>query len=93
MSYEFLKAGNSVIFNTKTTVIKTSFYGVEVLGVVGADIANTIKDVKSLHLQVKPYIPGIPTSYTDYNYVIVKLANGQKEVVGLPWIVEGSIQL
>ncbi len=93
MSYDNLKAGNNVIFNVKTTVIKSSFIGVTVEGTVTAAIAQQIADVKSLHLQVKPYIQGLPSNYDDYSYVIVQMPNGKREVIGLPWIVETSIQI
>lgn len=93
MSYDNLKAGNNVIFNVKTTVIKSSFYGVTVEAIATASIAQKIKDVKSLHLQVKPYISGLPNNYDDYSYVIVRMPNGDTEVIGLPWIVETSIQI
>ena len=93
MSYNNLKAGNNVIFNVKTTVIKSSFYGVTVEAIATASIAQKIKDVKSLHLQVKPYISGLPNNYDDYSYVIVRMPNGDTEVIGLPWIVETSIQI
>lgn len=77
----------------KTTVIKSSFYGVTVEAIATASIAQKIKDVKSLHLQVKPYISGLPNNYDDYSYVIVRMPNGDTEVIGLPWIVETSIQI
>ena len=93
MSYEFLKSGNTVNFNTKTSILKTEYRGVKVLAVATADIASTIRDVKSLHLQVKPYIPGLPNLFTDYNYVIVQHENGMKDVLGLPWLLESSISL
>ena len=93
MSYDNLKAGNNVIFNVKTTVIKSSFYGVTVEAIATASIAQKIKDVKSLHLQVKPYISGLQNNYDDYSYVIVRMPNGDTEDIGLPWIVETSIQI
>lgn len=93
MSYDFLKAGNNVIFTVKTTVIKSSFNGVTCQGVVSASIAQTISDVKALHKQVKPYIPGLPDNFDDYAYAVVTMANGKPEVIGLPWIVESSIQI
>ncbi len=93
MSYAYLKAGNNVNFNVKTTVIKSKFDGVMVQGVVTADIAARLADVKSLHLQVKPYIQGLPNSFNDYDYVVVTMPNGKEEVIGLPWIVQSSITI
>ena len=93
MSYDHLKSGNSVNFNTQTSVLKTEYRAVKVLGVVTAEVATTLKDVKSLHLQVKPYITGLPNLYSDYNYVIVQHSNGSKDVLGLPWILSSSITL
>lgn len=91
--YDLLKAGNTVNFNTKASVLPTQYNGVIVMGIVTAQVARTFADVQSLHLQVKPYIDGLPNLYTDYSYVIVEHVNGKTEVVGLPWILESSIQL
>lgn len=92
MSYEHLKTDSTVNFNTKTSVLKTEYKAVKVLaGSVSASIAMTLQDVKTLHTQVKPYIEGLPNSYTDYPYVIIEQQSGQKEVIGLPWIKESSI--
>ena len=93
MSYEFLKPGVTVNFNTKTAILKTEYTGVKVLGVVSSDIAATLSDVRTLHTQVKPYIPGLPSLSSDYTYVIIQQQSGQKEVLGLPWILETSIQV
>lgn len=93
MSYELLQTGNKVNFNIKTNIIKSTFRGVTVQGIVTADVAQQISDVKSLHKQVKPYITGLPDGHDDYNYVIVKMDNGQRVVVGKPWIEATSITL
>ena len=93
MSYEFLKPGNSVNFNTKTNVLKTEYSGVKVLGIVSSDIAMTLQDVRGMHLQVKPYITGLPDLFSDYTYVIVQHTSGMKDVLVLPWLLESSIAL
>ena len=93
MSYEFLKPGNSVNFNTKTNVLKTEYSGVKVLGTVSSDIAMTLQDVRAMHLQVKPYITGLPDLFSDYTYVIIQHTSGMKDVLGLPWLLESSISL
>ena len=93
MSYEFLRPGNSVNFNTKTNVLKTEYSGVKVLGTVSSDIAMTLQDVRAMHLQVKPYITGLPDLFSDYTYVIIQHTSGMKDVLGLPWLLESSISL
>ena len=93
MSYEFLKPGNSVNFNTKTNVLKTEYSGVKVLGTVSSDIAMTLQDVRAMHLQVKPYITGLPDLFSDYTYVIIQHTSGMKDVLGLPGLLESSISL
>lgn len=93
MSYDLLKPGNSVNFNTKTNILKTEYSGVKVLGIVSSDIAMTLMDVKASHLQVKPYIQGLPDLYSDYTYLIVQHTNGSNDVLGLPWLLESSITL
>lgn len=93
MSYDYLKPGNSVNFNTQTSILKTEYRGVKVLGIVSSDIAMTLSDIRSLHLQIKPYIQGLPNLFSDYSYVIVQHQSGVKDVLGLPWILESSISL
>lgn len=91
MSYDLLKQGTLVNFNTKSSIFKTEYKAVMVEAVASAAIASAVADVKALHLQIKPYIPGLPNLYTDYGYVIITLENGTKEALGLPWIIENSI--
>lgn len=93
MSYDLLKSGTLVNFNTKSSIFKTEYKAVKVEAVASAEIAQGIDDIKARHLQIKPYIPGLPNLYTDYSYVIVTMENGTKEVLGLPWIIENSITI
>ena len=92
MSYTKLTPGSTVSFNTHSNVIRSIFDGVKVHGIVSADIASLAEDIQAKHLQVKPNVPNLPNSHLDYSYVIVE-SNGQREAIGLPWIVENSIQI
>ena len=65
----------------------------KVLGTVSSDIAMTLQDVRAMHLQVKPYITGLPDLFSDYTYVIIQHTSGMKDVLGLPWLLESSISL
>lgn len=93
MSYSLLTAGNIVSFSLQHTVIGSTITGVEVIGVVQAKLARKEADVEALHYQFKPFIPGLPNSYTDYSYVVIQHPNGATQVLGLPWIIESSITL
>lgn len=93
MSFDLLQTGNIVSFSVQSSIIGGNFESVEVLAVAAAQIAAKEDDVKALHYQFKPYVPGMPDAYTDYAYLIGKLSNGTIRVLGLPWIIESSIQL
>uniref|UniRef100_UPI00301E408E phage DNA polymerase-associated SH3 family protein n=1 Tax=Staphylococcus aureus TaxID=1280 RepID=UPI00301E408E len=60
MSYDLLKPGTLVNFNTKASIFKTEYKAVMIEAVASADVAAMAGDVKALHLQIKPYIPGLP---------------------------------
>jgi hypothetical protein len=93
MGYALLQTGNIVSFSVQSNIIGGNFEGVEVLGVVSHEIARLQADVQALHFQFKSYIPALPNAYTDYAYLIAKLPNGSKTVLGLPWLIESSITL
>jgi hypothetical protein len=50
------------------------------------DIYATHKNVFSL------LPPGTPNNAAAYNYLVVRLANGAETVLGLPWIIENSVE-
>lgn len=92
MSYALLTPGSKVKFNTHANTIRSIFDGVKVHGIVSAEIAALSEDIQAKHLAVKPNVPNLPNSHLDYSYVIIE-SNGQREAIGLPWIVEASIQV
>jgi len=64
----------------------------KVLDIFSPKTALKFADVAALHANVFPTLPvGSPSSYKDYNYVQLELANGTTLILGLPWIVESSI--
>lgn len=52
-------------------------------------------DIYGLHAQVFPSLPAgsTPDDPTAYDYVKIKMADGEVTCIGLPWIVADSVQL
>lgn len=71
-------------------VIPNNFVGVTVVS-IGHAAAFPEFNPASIHANVFSAVPNIPENYTDYNYAKVQFANGSFALVGLPWIVAGSV--
>lgn len=93
MSYDLLRhSGRIVSFSTvATALLPTEYIGVEVVAIAGYTIAIGIEDITAKYKQLEPYIEGISSDFTKAEYVIIKTANGDLEVLALAWIVESSI--
>ncbi|HWT40749.1 MAG TPA: phage DNA polymerase-associated SH3 family protein [Dongiaceae bacterium] len=53
-------------------------------------------DLQALHQQVYPYIPssnGVPNDPTQYKYIKCTLPDGTETVYGIPWIIDGTVQI
>lgn len=71
-------------------ILANNFVGVTVVS-IGHAAAFPEFNPASMHANVFSAIPGLPESYLDYNYVKVQFSNGSFALVGLPWIVPGSV--
>lgn len=51
-------------------------------------------DVEALHAKVVGSLPkNSPTRYDEYSYTIVETMLGQTQIVGIPWIIEDTINI
>lgn len=64
-------------------------------GSVPWDIARTLGlDIVSKHIQYSIEMPqGGPADYKDYPYAIFQRPDGTQEILGHPWVKEGSVEL
>lgn len=72
----------------------TSFKNVVVMGTIDQETANLMGfDTVAEHAAVYATLPtGTPNDPSAYLYVKVRLLSGATKILGLPWIVESSIQ-
>lgn len=75
-----------------STVIANDFTGVRLVS-IGHATAFPEFNPANMHFNVFSAIPDLPESYLDYNYAKVQFENGNFSIVGLPWIVEGSVSV
>lgn len=87
--------GMLVSFNLHpSNIIRDRFEGVEVMGVFGFEVARQLSDVSTMHYNVYSTLPAnTPNDPSAYNYVQVRYPNGNKTVLGLPWINESTIDV
>lgn len=70
-------------------IIGNNFKEVKIVGIVDSTTAATFGiDPVVVHKQVFNHVPKgqMPSSASDYLYVLIQFANGQKTAVGVPWI-------
>lgn len=70
----------------------TSIKNAKVLGLVTAAMAMKMGfDAPAVHAAVYPTLPsGTPNGYDKYQYVVLKLTNGDSTYIGVPWIKEAT---
>lgn len=74
------------------TVIPGDYTGLTVLGIVDADTARLICDIDALHKAAYPYLPtGSVDDVNAYDYLKVRLNNGNVTALSLGWINVASI--
>jgi hypothetical protein len=77
-----------------TAVLGTGFENVTVLAILDQETANAFTETRSKHIQVYPYLPaGTPNDPAAYNYLRVRRASGEIEIIGQAWIIPESVVL
>ena len=84
---------DTVDFNVHpTAVLGSGFQRVKLLAVLDIDTASVYIDPHAMHATVYPTLPsGTPNDPSQYSYLKVQMPNGTKQVLGIPWINEGSV--
>lgn len=75
-------------------VLGTAFENVTVMAVFDQETANAQGfDTVANHALVYPTLPpGSPNDPSLYNYVKIRTPSGKTQILGLPWIIEDSVQ-
>lgn len=87
--------GKSVDFSLTGTGLGTqNFSGVRPLAVLDYSTALTISNIYQEHTLLFPSLPqGTPNNAEKYLYLKVQLDNGLVRAIGLPWIVDDSVNI
>lgn len=67
----------------------SNFTNVKILGIISPATARIFADIDAQHANIYPSLPvgfNQPGKQNTYNYVHVRLQDGQETVLGLPWI-------
>jgi hypothetical protein len=73
----------------------TRFKNVKVLSDLDPKTAQSLGlDIRARHAQVYGSLPAIvPNDPTKYNYWLLELPSGEREIIGKPWVKEDTVQV
>lgn len=74
--------------------IGNDFQNVVVLAILDEETARSYIDTRAMHIKVYPRLPAsTPDDPTAYSYVKLRTVSGATRVIGMPWIIQESIEL
>lgn len=77
-----------------SAILGTGFKNVTVQATLDYQSALAFADIDALHANVYRYLPaGTPNRPQDFDYLMVRMPDGQPTIIGIPWIVEETITL
>jgi len=92
---ETIVFGNTVSFDVyPSSILGSKFSNVKVIALMDKDTASTWIDPEAMHANVYPTLPAtVVDDPSSYQFVMLKHSNGETSVIGLPWIIENSVQV
>lgn len=92
MNFSLLDIGKKVSFDIyPAQIMQGSYVGVKLLLIGSADSFPQYGPA-AMHDNVYSSVPNIPSLYSDYLYYEFQQSNGQKFLIGDPWIKASSVQ-
>lgn len=77
-----------------SAILGTGFKNVTVQAILDYQSAMNFADIESIHVNVYSYLPpGTPNRPQDFDYLLIRTDAGESTIIGIPWIVEESVQL
>jgi hypothetical protein len=77
-----------------SSILGTGFNNVTVQAILDYQSALAFADLDALHVNVFPHLPpGTPNRPQDFDYLWLRTQNGDTTIIGIPWIVEETIEL
>ncbi len=99
-TFNQLEVGNIISFETiAPSIINLKYTNVRFEGIVGWSIAKTMGDIFTLHNALYPSMDQatVKDDYRSYKYLLFIPTTGPNadipQVLGLPWILEGSLEV
>lgn len=85
--------GKVISFKTHAQVVLgIDFTRCKVMGILDVDSARYVNDIQRLAVAIQPALPsGTPTDYRRYQYVKLKMPDGDFTCVANEWIKEDTI--
>jgi hypothetical protein len=94
MSYSFQNRKVYSFDVHPSAILGTGFKNVTVQAVLDYDSALNFGDIDAQHANVYRYLPpGTPNRPQDFDYLLIKTDQGTATIIGVPWIVEETIEL
>lgn len=94
MSYSFQNRKVYSFDVHPSAILGTGFKNVTVQAVLDYNSALNFGDIDALHANVYRYLPsGTPNRPQDFDYLLIRTDSGTTTVIGVPWIVEETIEL
>lgn len=91
MNFSLTDVGKKVSFSVHpATIMQGSYVGAKLLSVGSADSFPKYGPA-AMHDNVFSSVPGIPQKYDSYLYYELQQANGQKVLIGDPWIITSTV--
>ena len=78
-----------------SAILGTGFQNVKLLAILDMNTLPLLGyDPQALHANVYSTLPqGTPNDPSQYSYLKLLLQNGQTTVIGIPWIIDSSLQV
>jgi hypothetical protein len=94
MSYSFQNRKVYSFDVHPSAILGTGFKNVTVQAVLDYDSALSFGDIDAMHANVYRYLPaGTPNRPQDFDYLLIRTDQGTTTIIGVPWIVEETIEL
>lgn len=75
-----------------TAILGTGFKNVSILALLDYETAISFSDIEATHVNVFPHLPaGTPNRPGDFQYLLIRVDNGDKVIIGIPWINGESV--
>lgn len=77
-----------------SAILGTGFKNITVSAILDYQSALAFADLESMHVNIYPHLPGgTPNRPQDFDYLLIRTENGDTAVLGIPWIIEETVEL